>query len=412
MERLKRAWLGKEPASESAHKKNAEFVNRWADDDLLFNALDSSATGVALIALDGRLLRANPHLCEMLGYPLNEILELGIQGLTHPGDPHDLSYLYQILAGATARYSVEKRYLHKSGYPVWTISTISLVKDNNNQPRYFLSQIQDIGKFKRDEQILLQSQTLLQGVVDGTPDVIYVKDCQGRYLLSNAAGAHLIGKPVAEIMGKDDTAFYTLDEARRLMETDRQVMESGEARAYEVAISLDGGTRAFLFTKTPYRNLSGEIQGLVVLARDITEHQQASEHLENSRAELRALSAQLQSVREEERMRIAREIHDELGQVLTGLKMDVVSLARWMSDTTTKQHWQQLKERAQSIAELINDAILTVRRISTELRPGLLDAVGLTAAIEWQAREFENRTGIKCNIRLPQADITLDQNRS
>ncbi len=412
MERLKRVWLGKEPTSELGQNRNAEFANRWADDDLLFKALDSSATGVALIALDGRLLRANPHLCEMLGYPLNEILELGIQGLTHPGDPHDLSYLDQILAGASARYSAEKRYLHKSGYPVWTISTISLVKDNNNQPRYFLFQIQDIGKFKRDEQILLQSQTLLQGVIDGTPDVVYVKDCQGRYLLSNAAGAHLIGKPVEEILGKDDTAFYTLDEAHRLMGTDRQVIESGEAKAYEVAISLDGVTRAFLFTKTPYRNFSGEIQGLVVLARDITEHQQASENLENSRAELRALSAQLQSVREEERTRIAREIHDELGQVLTGLKMEVVSLARRMSDTTTTQNWQQLKERTQSIADLINDAILTVRRISTELRPGLLDAVGLTAAIEWQAKEFENRTGIRCHMRLPQADITLDQNRS
>jgi signal transduction histidine kinase len=148
------------------------------------------------------------------------------------------------------------------------------------------------------------------------------------------------------------------------------------------------------------------------VGRDITEHQQAAEHLENSRAELRALSAQLQSVREEERMRISREIHDELGQVLTGLKMDVVSLARRMSDATATRDWRQLKERAQSIAELINNAILTVRRISTELRPGLLDAVGLTAAIEWQAKEFENRTGIKCRLGLPDADVILDQNRS
>ena len=412
MERLKRAWLGKESVSELAKSRSAEFVSTWADDDILFNALDGSAIGTALIALDGRLLRANPILCEMFGYSLEEILELGIQGITHPGDSHDLSHFNQILAGTTEHYSAEKRYLHKLGHPIWTISSISLVKDNDNQPRYFLSQIQNIGKFKQDENTLLQRQTLLQGVVDGTPDVIFVKDCQGRYLISNAAGAHLIGKPVEEIIGKDDTAFYTAEDAHRVMDTDRQVIEGGKAKAYEVAISLDGETRALLFTKTPYRNLSGEIQGLVVVAHDITEHQQASEHLENSRAELRALSAQLQSVREEERMRIAREIHDELGQVLTGLKMDVVSLARRMSDTTTAQNWQQLKERTQSIAELINDAILTVRRISTELRPGLLDAVGLTAAIEWQAKEFENRTGIKCNMRLPTVDITLDQNRT
>jgi signal transduction histidine kinase len=83
-----------------------------------------------------------------------------------------------------------------------------------------------------------------------------------------------------------------------------------------------------------------------------------------------------------------------------------------MSDATATRDWRQLKERAQSIAELINNAILTVRRISTELRPGLLDAVGLTAAIEWQAKEFENRTGIKCRLGLPDADVILDQNRS
>lgn len=362
--------------------------------------------------LDGRLLKVNSRLCEMLGYSLDEIMQLGMQGIAHPSDPLDFSHLDQILAGTIKNYTVERRYIHKSGQLIFTSFCISLVKDKENQPCYFLAQIQDIGKFKHDEQKFLQNQTLLQRVVEGTPDVVYVKDHQGRYLISNAAGARLIGKPVEEILGKDDTAFYSLDEANRLMSTDRQVMESGEVRSYEVAISIDGETRAFLFTKTPYHNLSGQAQGLVVVARDITEHQQASEHLENSRAELRALSAQLQSVREEERMRIAREIHDELGQVLTGLKMDVVSLARRMSETTTTQNWRQLKERTQSIADLINDAILTVRRISTELRPGLLDAVGLTAAIEWQAKEFENRTGIKCNMKLPKADILLDQNRS
>lgn len=411
MEWLKRAWLGKETVGKATRNRSAEFGNSWSDSDLLFNAFNDSAIGTALIGLDGQVLKVNPHLCQMLGYSSDEIMQLGIQGIAHPSDPL-VSHLEQILAGTIENYTAESRYLHKSGRFIWTSSSISLVKDKQAQPRYILTQIQNIEKFKQEEQKFLQNQILLQRVVEGTPDVVYVKDYQGRYLISNTAGAHLIGKPLNEILGKDDTAFYAPDEARRVMNTDREIMESGEVSNYEVAISLDGATRAFLFTKTPFRNIFGQAQGLVVVARDITEHQQASEHLENSRAELRALSAQLQSVREEERMRIAREIHDELGQVLTGLKMDVVSLARRMSETTTPQNWQQLKERTQSIADLINDAILTVRRISTELRPGLLDAVGLTAAIEWQAKEFENRTGIKCNMKLPKADIPLDQNRS
>jgi len=408
---LKRAWFGRGSERQLAESRSAEFVNRWAGDDLLFNILDGVAVGAALITLDGRLVKVNSLLCEMLGYSAEEILNLGIQGITHPGDKHDLTHLNQILSGAVEHYRAEKRYLHKLGHTVWAISSVSLIKDND-QPRYFLSQILDISQYKRNENKLLQSQTLLQGIIDGTPDVVFVKDNQGRYLTINAAGARLLGRAVGEILGKDDTDLYSPEDAQRIIETDRQVIDSGETKVYEMAIILDGETRAFLFTKTPYHNQAGEMQGLVVVARDITTHQQAAEHLENSRAELRALSAQLQSVREEERMRIAREIHDELGQVLTGLKMDVVSLARRMSDATTRQDWQKLKERTQSIADLINNAILTVRRISTELRPGLLDAVGLTAAIEWQAREFENRTGIKCKLRLPQGDVKLDQNRS
>jgi PAS domain S-box-containing protein len=412
MEWFKRSWLRRDSASGLSPGRSAEFVSSWTDDDLLFNALDGAAFGAALIALDGQLLKANQFLCEMLGYSLEEILELGIQGITHPGDPHDLTNFSQILSGAVENYRAEKRYLHKLGHTVWTISSVSMVKDNDHHPRYVLFQLQEITKYKHDEHTLLQSQTLLQGVVDGTPDVVFVKNNQGRYIIVNAAGARLIGRPIEEILGKDDAELYPLEDAQQIMETDRQIIKSGETKAYEVAITMDGGTRAFLFTKTPYHNQLGETQGLVGVGRDITEHQQAAEHLENSRAELRALSAQLQSVREEERMRISREIHDELGQVLTGLKMDVVSLARRMSDATATRDWRQLKERAQSIAELINNAILTVRRISTELRPGLLDAVGLTAAIEWQAKEFENRTGIKCRLGLPDADVILDQNRS
>jgi PAS domain S-box-containing protein len=412
MERLKRAWLGRGSTNGLAEGRDAEFVRALASDTILFNTLDSAAFGAALATLDGRLIKANPVLCEMLGYSQEEILSLGFQGITHPSDTTDPAFFNQILGGAVEHYQAENRYVHKLGHTVWAICGISLVRGSDHRPRYFLTQIQDISQYKQTESRMLQSQVLLQRVIDGTPDVVFVKDSQGRYLVANAAGVRLLGKPLEKILGRDDTELSPPEVARRIIETDRQVMESAETKVYEMAITLEGKPRAFLYTRTPYYDQFGEIQGLVVIARDVTEHQQAAEHLENSRAELRALSAQLQSVREEERMRIAREIHDELGQVLTGLKMDVVSLARRISSATTKQDWQQLKERAQSVADLINNAILTVRKISTELRPGLLDAVGLTAAIEWQAREFENRTGIKCKLKLPHANVKLDQNRS
>lgn len=129
--------------------------------------------------------------------------------------------------------------------------------------------------------------------------------------------------------------------------------------------------------------------------------------LRNSREELRALSARQESIREEERTRIAREIHDELGETLTGLKIDLSFLQKRLPNDQ-----DSLPERVQSMSGLVSSAIQSIQKISTELRPVVLDELGLTAAIEWQAREFQTRTGIKAMLTLPSNDITLDSELS
>src|SRR5947199_807688 len=100
-------------------------------------------------------------------------------------------------------------------------------------------------------------------------------------------------------------------------------------------------------------------------------------------------------VREQERRRLAREIHDQLGQALTGLKMDLA----WMSGALAKEY-RALQAKAEAMSELVATTIQTVRRISTELRPPILDDLGLAAAIEWQAREFETRSGVSCTVEI------------
>jgi signal transduction histidine kinase len=140
----------------------------------------------------------------------------------------------------------------------------------------------------------------------------------------------------------------------------------------------------------------------VSLEREVAERTRAHSELRESRGELRALATHLQSVREEERTQIAREIHDELGQALTALKMDV----HWIGHRIEAQ--PALRERARTMSALIDTTVQTVRRISTELRPKLLDDLGLSAAIEWQAREFEQRSGIVCDVRSEPEDIMLD----
>jgi signal transduction histidine kinase len=137
------------------------------------------------------------------------------------------------------------------------------------------------------------------------------------------------------------------------------------------------------------------------------ERDRAEREIRNSREQLRNLSAHLQSVREEERTRMAREIHDELGQGLTALKMDVSWLNRRLLEEDAT-----FKNKLTSMEEVIDRTIETVQKLSGELRPGMLDDLGLAAAIEWQAEEFQNRTGIKCEVYLSPEETLLNRDQS
>ncbi len=129
--------------------------------------------------------------------------------------------------------------------------------------------------------------------------------------------------------------------------------------------------------------------GLTIIYTDISSRKKAEEEIKNTTEQLRQLTSRLQHIREEERTRIAREIHDELGQQLTGLKMD----ASWIGKKTAIEE-ESLQKRIAGMISLIDDTIITVRRIASELRPSILDDLGLIVALEWQAQEFEKRTSI------------------
>jgi signal transduction histidine kinase len=143
------------------------------------------------------------------------------------------------------------------------------------------------------------------------------------------------------------------------------------------------------------------------MTREIAERRRAEEQLRKSEENLRALAAHLQSVREEEWTRIAREIHDELGQSLTGLKMDLT----WVANRLSRDQ-RVLVEKTKSMFALIDDTIQSVRRIASRLRPEVLDQLGLTAAIGWHAGDFRKRTGIRCKLSLPSDVPALDRERS
>jgi signal transduction histidine kinase len=143
------------------------------------------------------------------------------------------------------------------------------------------------------------------------------------------------------------------------------------------------------------------------LESEIAERVRAEQDVRQSRQELRNLAAHLESVREQERADIAREIHDELGQSLTALKLDV----HWVGSKAGAKS-SAVAAKTKAMSAMIDETMQSVRRISAELRPKLLDDLGLSAALEWQAREFEQHAGIACDIRSDPEDIIVDQARS
>ena len=145
-----------------------------------------------------------------------------------------------------------------------------------------------------------------------------------------------------------------------------------------------------------------------MLSAELAERALTEQRLRASEENLRALAAHLQSVREEERSYIAREIHDELGQALTGLKFDLNSFAKNFQADDAEARGEKAKALNTAIDRIIN----SVRRIASGLRPEVLDEIGLAAAFDWQAREFQRRTGIRCSVAVPPRFVDPDKERS
>jgi len=184
----------------------------------------------------------------------------------------------------------------------------------------------------------------------------------------------------------------------------REALQGRKPYSIEHRIVLQNGTAKIVHEQGEVTfNDSGEPIRMVGTVQDITERKLVEERLRSSREQLRNLSAHLDTVREQERTSIAREIHDELGQSLTALKMDI----SWLRNKY--REYEPLSEKTKAMIKLIDSTIRTVKRISSELRPVVLDDLGLIAAIEWQAEEFQKRTGIVCEVNFTPDDIILDR---
>ncbi len=261
----------------------------------------------------------------------------------------------------------------------------------------------DINDRRRLEQELRESEQMYRSLFSGVGDHIFVLDRNLRYMMVNESALTAGGFTLEDVIGKGPREIFPED-AEFYLSIYRRAFETGEHIQYERELKLPDGLHWFSVTLSPVKDSRGSMIALTGISRDITEHKHAGEELRNSQEQLRSLTTYLQTVREEERKTIAREIHDELGQTLTALKMDLVWLGRRLPEEQ-----ESLLRKVKSMLELVDEDIKVVKRISTELRPGLLDDLGLISAIEWQVGEFQNHTGIECRVSIEPNDIVINQ---
>ena len=261
---------------------------------------------------------------------------------------------------------------------------------------------------RRAEEATKRANAELIQIFETAADGMRVIDKDFTVLRANDTFSRLCGLSRDQIVGKKCYHVFS----GPLCHTDRcpltRILDHGERIQYDTEkVRKDGSKVPCIVTATPFREPKGAMIGIVEDFKDISGRKKFEEELLQSRERMRDLAAHLQVLVEEERKHVAREIHDELGQALTALKMDI----HWLNNRLPPEKLR-LIQKTQAMAKTVERTIKSVKRISSELRPGLIDDLGLTAAIEWQAEEFSQRTGIQCHIASEPDDIVLDQERS
>ena len=333
---------------------------------------------------------------------------LGVNKASTPAEPlatfvaeEDLPEFYERLSRlASGGEPVIKDWLltvhapRRSAFPA--ALTVTAAPGRPGRPAHLRWLLRDISRQKQSEQKLRQSDQRFSAFVENLPGYAWIKDTKGRYVYLNRACARLTRRR-GNCVGKTDQDLWPPEMAARYKANDRKVIASGKVLQTVEPYPRNGTQGFVMVSKFPIFDEAGCVSLVGGVGVDITERQQAQE-------QLRALAARLREVREQEDLRMAREIHDVLGQPLTSLNMDVIWLGRRIKEQKDRRLRSELRPRLKAMESLLGETVKSVQRISSDLRPGMLDDLGLAATLEWQAEDFERRTRIRCKWkRKPQA---------
>ena len=369
--------------------------------------LQNSLDAILITSPDGSILSANPSACAMFQMTEEMICKVGRRGVVDASDSRLAVLLNE--RERTGRVKGELTMVRNNGekFPVEITTSVYVDHAGNNRTSMI---IRDISERKRTEQALSESEERYRTLVTFSPYALYVH-VDERITLVNPAmckllradqPSQLIGKSVFDIVAP---AYHETIRKRW------ELVFSGHPAPLieEQFVRLDG-TLVDVEVKAVAIDLRDrkEVQ---VVAHDITERKltelaskRAAEDIRISHNQLRAFAAYLQKIREEERTAMAREIHDELGQRLTALKMDLA----WLNKRTGGDDIESVHEKIKTMSSQVDDTIQRVRKIATGLRPGILDDLGLIPSIEWQAKEFQERSGVRCTVTSDCETVDLD----
>ena len=243
------------------------------------DVIEHAPIGMALTSPDGRFIRVNRALCDIVGYTAEELLKLTFEDITHPDDRQkDLDQVKRLESGKIPAYEMEKRYVRKNGEVVWVQITGSLLRDAQGHPLQLIKQVQNITERKRVEEKLRAASHYARSLIEASLDPLVTISNEGIITDVNAASELATGIAREDLIGTDFASYFTDPEKAR--EGYLKVFSDNLVKDYPLAIRhVSGKVMDVLYNAAVYRNESGEVQGAFAAARDITERKRLEEAL-------------------------------------------------------------------------------------------------------------------------------------